>query len=700
MAELRVIASNLHRGGAVQVAASLIGELAARPDFDRSRVVFEVSPAVLDNLTGEVRERVDLDVVRRGVRSVGLWRTDLGHDEPAKLVVFSPAWFPVRGARRLSGYADVTALYAEAQPTRRARAKAWLSRHQLRRFDTIVVETQAVADRLTAQVPQLASRLHVVPNSISGAVVDGTAPIPELPAFDGVTLAYTSANYPHKNFAYLGPLAAALADRGVEVRYLVTMPTHEFEQLPGDVQARAINLGTVRQEQLRSVHAAADGIVFPSLLEASSATPFEAMRLGTPLFASDRDFVRATAGDAAHYLDPLDPADGARVIADVLGDGPRRAAAIERGLARVATLPSAGDRADRIWSLLTSPAAEPPRLLIVNNMPAFYRSPLYAAIADEFRARTGGQTLVVFQVRRARRERGEWFYTPDGDHGYAHRFVQDDYAYLAGRKLPTRPGSGLLRRYAPTHVFTAGWDTSLSLAASRRALRRGVRLAVWVESSSLTTTRRSRLLDAVRRSWLAPADLAVVPSAASAAYVDELAQRHVPDVRLLNPVTLDRLAGTEAAPRVVFLGDLSLRKGFDRLVALAAKLGSGIEVHAWGRDTDGLAAGGVVVHPPVPLAEIVAELTSADVLVIPSRVDPAPLTFSEGLALGLRIVVSTDISYAEQAGPGVVAADCDDPASFVVAVEDVLAGERPPASRGADVSPEHFAKRLVDGLLA
>ena len=52
-------------------------------------------------------------------------------------------------------------------------------------------------------------------------------------------------------------------------------------------------------------------------------------------------------------------------------------------------------------------------------------------------------------------------------------------------------------------------------------------------------------------------------------------------------------------------------------------------------------------------------LRSTDVIVIPSRVDPAPLTYSEGLALGLRVILSDTIAYREHAAQtlGVVVAD-------------------------------------------
>ncbi|NYG54699.1 glycosyltransferase family 4 protein [Nocardioides perillae] len=339
-------------------------------------------------------------------------------------------------------------------------------------------------------------------------------------------------------------------------------------------------------------------------------------------------------------------------------------------------------------------------------MPAYYRTPAYAAMAEEFAARTGGSTLVCYQVRRAARERAEWFYTADAEFPFDYYFVQPDFRYVAGRKMPAAPGGRLLLRYRPTHVFTAGWDTPLSLAASTWARWAGVHLGVWVESSPLTSKHDNLLLNAARRRFLRPATFAVVPTDASRAHVDRLAGRHVRSRLLLNPVDLGRLPDqfSEAGARVIFLGDLTRRKGFDVLLQAATVLRvRDIEVHAWGRDIEGLAAvaDDVTIHGAAPLPEILPMLRSTDVLVIPSRVDPAPLTYSEALALGLRVVVSETIAYAGHASTtvGAVVSDCSSPAALIGAIEAALTSRRPDPESSREVTPRHFGTTVVDALL-
>jgi glycosyltransferase involved in cell wall biosynthesis len=206
--------------------------------------------------------------------------------------------------------------------------------------------------------------------------------------------------------------------------------------------------------------------------------------------------------------------------------------------------------------------------------------------------------------------------------------------------------------------------------------------------------------------FLAPADFSVVPTQASRAHVDSLAGRQVPARMLLNPVDLSRLPdGTShSRPRAVFLGDLSRRKGFDVLSESAIQLrAQGVETHAWGRDVDGLgdAAIDIALHGSAPLKEILPLLRSTDVLVIPSRVDPAPLTYSEALALGLRVVVSKTIAYAGHASAtaGAIVSDCSSPRSLARAIIDALEAQRPDPASSRQVTPAHFGTSVVDALL-
>lgn len=346
------------------------------------------------------------------------------------------------------------------------------------------------------------------------------------------------------------------------------------------------------------------------------------------------------------------------------------------------------------------------RLLIVNNLPTFYRADTHREVCDQFNRRTNGTSLVAYQSRRSSRDRKEWFFAPDAALDYPHVFANEDTHHFLALRLPGTPMARTIRDFAPTHVFTAGWDTSLSWAAAIQAKRHGAVLGLWVESNRTTTRHPGPILDSVRRGMVSAADFVVVPTAASASYAEQLAKRPVSSIRLFNPVSLNRIPDCGASPaRAVFIGDLSRRKGFDRFEAAAARLAGAMEFLAWGVDVEGLASASkhVVVSQPVPREELVKELRPDDIVVIPSRNDPAPLTFSEALALGLRIVVSPNIAYSENAGviTGVTSfSGAEDPESLADAIRRSSIASRPSAEDGRAVTNAGFAERLVDELLS
>jgi glycosyltransferase involved in cell wall biosynthesis len=92
------------------------------------------------------------------------------------------------------------------------------------------------------------------------------------------------------------------------------------------------------------------------LFETFSVTPVEALVTGTPLVASDRDFVRDVCGDAPWYAEPTDPDALANALAEALSvDAPAR---IERGKMQARSLPNARSRATSYLALIDAAVHE------------------------------------------------------------------------------------------------------------------------------------------------------------------------------------------------------------------------------------------------------------------------------------------------------------------------------------------------------
>jgi glycosyltransferase involved in cell wall biosynthesis len=105
----------------------------------------------------------------------------------------------------------------------------------------------------------------------------------------------------------LGRIGEELHKRGHGVQFVVTLSPEEWTRRSSLFKRHAVNLGPLRLDELPAAYAAADAVVFPSLLEAYSAAPLEGMVSGRLVFASDRAFVRTTCGSGVVYIDPRDP---------------------------------------------------------------------------------------------------------------------------------------------------------------------------------------------------------------------------------------------------------------------------------------------------------------------------------------------------------------------------------------------------------
>jgi glycosyltransferase involved in cell wall biosynthesis len=360
-------ASNLHVGGGVQAAASFIDELhllrgrGAASWLACADVV--VSSEVWASLGEETRGSLPMTVGDTRPYRPGNWRPRRrSHD--VSFTVFGPEWRLPRARRRIVGYADVRSLYGSHPAERLSRrrrlwwsARGVASRAMMRRVDVIVVETPALAARLEARGVRARDRIAVVSNSFS-RVFDHpdewqSVPTP-VPDPGIITLAYIAPGYPHKNLGFLPALASAAAERGVSVRYLLTLSDDEWDTASPELRACSTNVGTIPIQGVPSIYAAADAAIFPSLLEGFSAMPLEAMKQGLVVFASRRDFVRSVCRDAPAYIDPEDPVDAARTVIRVLGNPEEIRLHVTLGHAIIADLPTAADRAARYVEIIDS----------------------------------------------------------------------------------------------------------------------------------------------------------------------------------------------------------------------------------------------------------------------------------------------------------------------------------------------------------
>ncbi|MFC6152885.1 glycosyltransferase family 4 protein [Nocardioides yefusunii] len=342
--------ANLKNGGGIQVGASFLDELARLKTegnyaWLHGEVVVLASHHVMNNISAATKAALPITEIDK---TINLGQLREKHD--VSFTVFGPEYVPFRAAHRFVGFADVTSLWPEfARNTSRLAALKNLMRRTASRISTR-------GRRLVVEAPHMRAALHnmwdikeddvaVVPNTYN-QIFDrpalwSPAPIPKNLAEPLVC--FVTRLYPHKNHAVLGKVGAEMKRRGSPVKFLLTLREDEWLLLPPDVREHSVTVGSVTVDQLASIYAASAAAVFPSLLEAFSATPLEALITGTPLVASDRHFVRDVTGDFAWYADPTDPVALADALTQALS--PAGADLAARGVEHARNHPTARDRA-------------------------------------------------------------------------------------------------------------------------------------------------------------------------------------------------------------------------------------------------------------------------------------------------------------------------------------------------------------------
>jgi glycosyltransferase involved in cell wall biosynthesis len=185
-----------------------------------------------------------------------------------------------------------------------------------------------------------AEKVWVVPNGYHPVADRVAAGSPD--GFLPFILYVSSSHYPYKNI--LGLLEAY---RGLKQDFphrlvVVGQPVPRFSPA---IHAAVERLGlqdsvrllrNLSDQELAGLYQRAELFVYPTLYEGFGMPPLEAMSCGVPVVASNRTSVPEVCGDAALYVDPYQPEEIRRGMAEALRNTELRSDLIRRGLARAA----------------------------------------------------------------------------------------------------------------------------------------------------------------------------------------------------------------------------------------------------------------------------------------------------------------------------------------------------------------------------
>lgn len=369
-------ASNLHVGGGIQVATSVLSEWAEMLTLPKGLIIW-VSTEVDTNLkaTGiDVARLPGYQVVNsRGLHTLFSLRTKVLQSFERVFTVFGPMYTWRMKPYSIVGFAQPWIIYpynecyARLSPLKllKTRLKYWVQGMFFKRADLLVVELEHVKQGLIRVLDIPAERIHVVHNCLSSIYLNESAwQTIYVPKAEGcLRLGYLGRNYVHKNTSIFPAIALLLEQNyGIKVRFYVTFTEEEWDACPASFRAICINVGKLSVAECPSFYSSLDAVVFPSLLECFSATPLEAMAMKKPLFVSDRPFNRDVCGVHAHYFDPLSAASAAQAIANVFLQGEPDHAALQAARDHAINFSSPRKRAEKFLALLTQYNNEPKAL--------------------------------------------------------------------------------------------------------------------------------------------------------------------------------------------------------------------------------------------------------------------------------------------------------------------------------------------------
>jgi glycosyltransferase involved in cell wall biosynthesis len=213
----------------------------------------------------------------------------------------------------------------------------------VRRCASFVAISAATREELVARYPAVAARTSIA-HPAAGRRFGAEPQVGEESALarHGVRRPYVLATgtlEPRKNLPRLISAFASLPESIRAGRRLVLAgaPGWETAETFARVAEHAgsvTTLGYVPDEDLPALYRGADVFCYPSLYEGFGIPVLEAMQCGTAVLTAGRSSMPEVAGEAGCYVDPLDVADIARGLGELLSDAALRDRLAEVGLGR------------------------------------------------------------------------------------------------------------------------------------------------------------------------------------------------------------------------------------------------------------------------------------------------------------------------------------------------------------------------------
>lgn len=213
---------------------------------------------------------------------------------------------------------------------------------------TFICETDDVRKRISLLFPK--KQFFTVSNTCNSIFLDQSlkelyVKLGDNNKFRFLTL---SKYYPHKNLSVIRFIVDELRKRIdiVNIQFVLTITASEYFTIFGDqYKDEILTVGPIPIKEAPSLYNECDAMFLPTLLECFSASYPEAMIMGKPILTSNLGFAKTVCQDAAIYFNPMDVQDMTDKILDLVNNPNLRKDLVDKGVKRIAEMPSAKERA-------------------------------------------------------------------------------------------------------------------------------------------------------------------------------------------------------------------------------------------------------------------------------------------------------------------------------------------------------------------
>jgi glycosyltransferase involved in cell wall biosynthesis len=356
--KILINASNLHVGGGVQVAVSFISELYNLGTFDVSIIC---SSTVFKNLPSYINFQKFNSFTINNVYGFSILtkkQKNLFSGYDICFTIFGPFYNNIKVSKHICGFAQAWIAYPNNVAYKflpfisryKNRIKFFIQSLFFKRYDFLIVEQQHVRESLI-KIGFKEDKISVVDNCISGIFEDEYCwqkvifPKLDKARSENRTIGFIGRAYSHKNVAILKEVNDILKEKYlISFNFIFTFSEQEMKNLGFDKLDNFFSVGEININQCPSFYNQIDALIFPSLLECFSVSPLEAMKMKTPVIASEYVFVKELCKDFAFYFNPLEPLSIASSIVDCFSNDDIRNGKVTGAFNLVNSLPSATDR--------------------------------------------------------------------------------------------------------------------------------------------------------------------------------------------------------------------------------------------------------------------------------------------------------------------------------------------------------------------